>query len=100
MNAEIQYTVMGDDGHEYGPVAPSQIRQWVEEGRLEKKTPVRPTGAKDWMFLGDVSEFAALFAPPPHPSESALLRKGLIVVLLLIGLAAGLYYFFRHLNPH
>ena len=35
-----EYKVMGEDGHEYGPVSAEQIRQWVAERRLERKSPI------------------------------------------------------------
>ncbi len=45
------YMVLGGDGREYGPVSVEQIRRWIAEDRMEKKTPVKPPGAKDWVFL-------------------------------------------------
>lgn len=104
MKAEkLEYTVMGDDGKEYGPVTVEQIRQWIAEGRLEKKTPVKPANANDWMFLGDLEEFASIFAVPPLRSAPLSARKGLMIFLaflILTGAALGLYYYFQHLNPH
>ena len=59
------YKVLGNDGNEYGPVSAEQVKQWIAENRVEKKTPVFPEGAKDWVFLESLPEFAATFAPPP-----------------------------------
>lgn len=100
---KLEYTVMGDDGKEYGPVSFEQIRQWIAEGRLEKKTPVKPVHAGDWIFLCDLQEFVPIFAlpplrPPPSPS-----RKGpliFLVLIILVGAALGVYYYFQHHNPH
>ena len=64
MNPPIEYKVMGEDGQEYGPVPATQIRQWIMEQRLDKKSPVLPSGGKDWIFLGSVREFDDLFNPP------------------------------------
>ena len=33
-----EYTVMGEDGQDYGPVTADQIYDWIGEGRLGKKT--------------------------------------------------------------
>ncbi len=59
-----EYKVMGEDGQEYGPVPDTQIRQWIMEQRLDKKSPVLPPGGKDWVFLGALREFDDLFNPP------------------------------------
>jgi hypothetical protein len=63
------YKIIGEDGHEYGPATGEQIRQWIAEGRVEHRTPIFVDGAKDWNFVGLLSEFANCFAassaPPP-----------------------------------
>jgi hypothetical protein len=46
------YKIIGEDGKEYGPVTGAQLRQWIAEGRVESRTPVFVTGAKDWNFVG------------------------------------------------
>lgn len=100
MKQPPQYIVMGEDGKEYGPVSAGQVRQWVAEGRLDKKTPVKPTGARDWIFLGDLPEFARLFAPPPAPAPKDPPRRGLIIAALVAALAAAAYFGYRYLyNP-
>jgi hypothetical protein len=73
------YKIRGSDGQEYGPVGSEQIRQWITEGRVEKKTPVFVTGAKDWALLEAVPELAALFtsaAPPVLPTAAASPQSG------------------------
>jgi len=62
------YKILGSDGNEYGPVAAEQVKKWIAENRVEKKTPVFPEGAPDWVFLESLPEFAAAFTPPSsHP---------------------------------
>jgi hypothetical protein len=58
------YKIIGEDGKEYGPATPEQIRQWVAEGRVEHRTPIFVDGAKDWNFVGLLPEFAGFFAAP------------------------------------
>ena len=58
------YKILGSDGNEYGPISAEKIRQWILEGRLEKKTPVLPDGAEDWVFLSSLPEFEQAFASP------------------------------------
>ena len=69
------YKVLGSDGNEYGPVSADQVKKWVAENRVEKKTPVMPEGAPDWIFLESLPEFAAAFGPsasgpPPIPPSA------------------------------
>jgi hypothetical protein len=65
MNAT--YKIIGEDGKEYGPATAEQIRQWIAEGRVERRTPVFADGAKDWSFVGLLPEFAGLFDAPGTP---------------------------------
>jgi hypothetical protein len=81
------YQVMGEDGHEYGPVSAEKIRAWVAEQRLERKSPVRPPGARDWVFLESLPEFAVLFATPAPPPKRRLQKWPLAILIVL---AAGL----------
>ena len=56
------YKVIGEDGKEYGPVTAEQIRQWIMENRLERRSPIFVEGAKDWNFVGLLPEFSGYFA--------------------------------------
>jgi hypothetical protein len=69
------YKIRGSDGQEYGPVGFEQIRQWITEGRVEKKTPVFVAGATDWALLETVPELAALFTSAAPPVISAAPAK-------------------------
>ena len=65
-----EYKVMGEDGQEYGPVSAAQIRRWIADGRLERKSPVKVTDSRDWVFLESLQEFADAFQPPmPLPPK-------------------------------
>jgi len=90
-----EYHVMGEDGQEYGPVSAEQIRAWYQDQRLERKSPIKPSGGKDWVFLESLPEFAALFQPPHPPVKShrgkwrwiaacALVLAGLVFLALKI----------------
>jgi len=62
------YKILGSDGNEYGPVSAEQVKKWIAENRVEKKTPVLLEGAPDWVFLESLPAFAAAFGPPSsHP---------------------------------
>ena len=56
------YKILASDGNEYDSISAEKINQWIRENRVEPKTPVMPEGAEDWVFLGDLPEFAQSFA--------------------------------------
>jgi len=72
------YTIIGGDGQQYGPVTPDQLRQWVNEGRVDAATRVQVAGVTDWKPLGELAEFAGVSAalslgqlqPPPLSSRT------------------------------
>ena len=82
------YQVIGGDGREYGPVYDDQIRQWIAEGRLESKSPVKPPDAKDWVFLGTLPEFAealqAFEMSDPSRARQANWRLAIVLVVLAV----------------
>ena len=111
------YKILGDDGKEYGPVDAAQIKAWITENRLEKKSPVFPEGAQDWIFLGSLPEFADAFplqmaaapTPPPkiatgasginklipykNPSALVAYYLGVFAVIPLLGIVLGIIAF-------
>ncbi|HZL13656.1 MAG TPA: DUF4190 domain-containing protein [Verrucomicrobiae bacterium] len=71
------YKIIGEDGREYGPATAEQVKQWIAEGRAERRTPIFVDGGKDWSFVGLLPEFANYFADgnppqimPPKPGIS------------------------------
>jgi hypothetical protein len=95
MSDEPNYIVMGDDGKEYGPVSAQQIRDWMAEGRLERKTPVKPDHAKDWVFLEMLPEFSGALNKIPPPKIKARCSRVLLVIILLFGLGAAAYFLLK-----
>lgn len=89
---------MGEDGNEYGPVSVGEVRQWIAEGRLEKKSPVKPPGGADWVFLGDVPEFADFFKSRPVRPPAPPVNKGLLAIAVLVVLAVAAYFLYQHFN--
>jgi len=98
-----EYHVMGEDGQEYGPVSAEQIRQWFLEERLERKSPVKPPDAKDWLFLESLPEFADLFQPPSLPAKRPPRKWPLVVlVVAVLGVLTAVLFFLARkiLNHH
>jgi hypothetical protein len=100
MIALPEYKVLGGDGQEYGPVYDDQIRQWISEGRLERKTPVKPPDAKDWVFLESLPEFAealkAFETPEKIAERQAKWRVAVVLVALTAMVLLVLIRLFRH----
>jgi hypothetical protein len=95
------YVVLGGDGKEYGPVDAGQIRQWIAEERLEKKSPVKPPDAKDWVFLGSLPEFAETFAPcPPPPQNKARPAMKWWFAVAVVILAGVVWLALKKIKPH
>ena len=95
------YIVMGENGKEYGPASPKEIRQWVAEGRLDLKTPVKHTEAPDWTFLGEVAEFKDLFAAPSAPPPSRfLVRREVVISAIFIAVLGGLFVLLQKFSHH
>ena len=89
------YKILGSDGNEYGPVPARQIKQWIVENRVDKKTPVFPDGAADWVFLESLQEFKTVFAPPPlGKMQSEGVGGSLYAIIPYKNIKAlGAYYF-------
>jgi hypothetical protein len=70
----MNYTIIGDNGKNYGPAGADQLRQWIKEGRVDSRTPVFAEGAADWTILGLLPEFAPEF--PGHPPVITVPKAG------------------------
>jgi hypothetical protein len=87
------YKILASDGNEYDSISADKIKQWIQEKRVELKTPVMPEGADDWVFLGDLPEFKGYFSSKEKARGSA---KGgrrwpaVVIGLLLLLVAAGI----------
>ncbi|HEU6448816.1 MAG TPA: DUF4339 domain-containing protein [Verrucomicrobiae bacterium] len=92
------YTIIGGDGKQYGPITDTDVRKWFAEGRLNAQTMMKEESDAEFRPLSAFPEFAGLFqiAPPPAfatgavPREQALrMVKGpaiALVVTAIIGL--------------
>lgn len=61
------YKIIGADGKEYGPVSAEQLRQWLNEGRVNKQTRVQVADSTDWVALGDVPALNPIAPPSAVP---------------------------------
>jgi len=89
------YTILGGDGKQYGPVTAEAVRQWVNEGRANRNTQIRPEGSEQWQTLAHVPEFAPLFVAPAMGMSAAVggtpigsaPNSGLAVASLILGIS-------------
>ncbi len=63
----IMYKIIGADGKEYGPVNAEQLRQWLNEGRLNQQTRVMPESGGNWSPLSAYPELSPSPGVPPMP---------------------------------
>ena len=91
------YKILGSDGHEYGQLSAEKIKKWIAEERVEKKTPVLPDGAEDWVFLSTLPEFAKAIAAQEKWGTTAAgkkrRRRVVYIVLFLLAVIAGVFIF-------
>jgi hypothetical protein len=64
------YTIIGGDKKEYGPVTAAEVRQWIAEGRLDAFSLARSDNDTEWRPLAAFPEFGTSFqtrpaTPPP-----------------------------------
>jgi prepilin-type processing-associated H-X9-DG protein len=85
------YTIIGDDGKEYGPVSAEEVRKWIADGRAGSHTKVRAEGTTEWQPLSQVPELADALkrtSPPPlsgKPVSPASKLSALAVISLVLG---------------
>ena len=91
------YTLIGGDQKQYGPVTGEQLRQWILDGRLNPQSQVKAESDAEWRPLSAFPEFADALAarsaargtPPPLPSTAPPLpakTSGLAITSLVLGI--------------
>jgi Domain of unknown function (DUF4190)/GYF domain 2 len=81
------YNIIGLDQNQYGPIAETQLRQWIAEGRVDAQTKVQAEGAADWKLLYDFPEFRDLArSSPPPPVPAAPKPSAMAVTSLVLGI--------------
>ena len=97
------YKILGSDGHEYGPLSTDKIKQWIADERVEKKTPVLPEGAADWVFLSSLPEFAEAIAAQEKWSGAAGKKRRIAIcvgLLLLAVIGAVVIFILKNAKHH
>lgn len=71
---ELNYTIRGADGMEYGPATLEQLSGWIREGRINRDSELKRSDMQHWSAAANFSELQPLLAPavatPPPPLSS------------------------------
>ena len=61
------YTIIGGDGKQYGPITEGDLRKWIAEGRLNAQSLAKSETDADFRPLSTFPELADAFVAPPPP---------------------------------
>ncbi len=92
------YTIIGGDGKQYGPISGDDLRNWISEGRLNAQSLAKSESDAEFRTLSNFPEFADVFGagaqpagtpPPLSPAgvggrEAALQRVNAPAVALMV----------------
>ncbi len=62
------YRIQGADQKEYGPIPADQVRQWIQENRLNRFSLAQRDGEAAWQPLEQFPEFVGAFGPAVTPT--------------------------------
>jgi hypothetical protein len=65
------YTIIGGDGKEYGPITETDVRQWISEGRLAPQSLAKGEGDAEFRPLEKFPEFADILTSKISPTVSS-----------------------------
>src|SRR5471032_1150065 len=57
------YTIIGGDGKQYGPITGDELRKWISEGRLNAQSLAKADSDAEFRALATFPELADAFAP-------------------------------------
>src|SRR5271154_1582470 len=57
------YTIIGGDGKQYGPITGEDLRKWISEGRLNAQSLAKADSDAEFRTLSTFPELADAFAP-------------------------------------
>jgi uncharacterized membrane protein len=72
------YSIIGGDGKEYGPITDADVRLWIAEGRLNAHSLAKGEGDAEFRELAQFPEFAGVLAPAtiaPVPTAADFLER-------------------------
>jgi hypothetical protein len=105
--ANIQYHIIGIDGHEYGPVDRGGLQAWIAQGKVNAQTQVRRAGETQWQTAIAMADIQPMLEPPValpvtqagDPSKAATAKTLVLtshimgyggLLLMIVGVVVGL----------
>jgi TM2 domain-containing membrane protein YozV len=85
------YKIIGADGKEYGPVSAEQLRQWLNEGRVNTQTRVMPESGGNWSTLSAYPELNPTGGLPPLPPPKISDRASNKIAAGVCGILLGCF---------
>jgi hypothetical protein len=71
------YTIIGGDGKQYGPITEADLRKWISEGRLNAQSMAKAESDAEFRPLSTFPEFADLLGiAPPTLGTAPVLGAG------------------------
>jgi uncharacterized protein DUF4339 len=64
------YTIIGGDGKQYGPITGDDLRKWISEGRLNAQSLAKADSDAEFRPLATFPELAGAFAPPAAATDA------------------------------
>ena len=80
-----EYTIIGSDGEEYGPVTTEKVNHWITTGQVNGQTLVRTGKESQWRPLGQLPELKAVLSTDTIPD-----KPGKVTVIAIITLIGGI----------
>jgi uncharacterized membrane protein len=75
------YTIIGGDGKQYGPISEDDLQKWIAEGRLNARSQAKPEGDAEFRTLSTFPEFAdalKIQAAAPETYASSVISGDLL----------------------
>ena len=66
-----QYIIIGGDGREVRPQEETEVREWIQQGRLNALSQIKEVSEDEWVSLGSRPEFAVQQNNEPSPPAFA-----------------------------
>jgi hypothetical protein len=64
-----RFLIKDVSGRIEGPISSSELRRWVQSGRITRETMIQQEGRRSWHRAADVPAIAALLPPREEPEE-------------------------------
>ena len=82
----IEYTIIGDDGEEYGPASMEDVTRWIHTGKVNSRTLIRIGKESPWEPINQLPELSALLT-----GETPAKKPGKVTAIAIMTLIGGIW---------